>query len=195
MKTFWKTRQFWRNLAIMGVASLVIVLLTIASLRIFSRYGQSFIVPDLTGLPTSSLTSLTQEYGFEFVIIDSVYDPSHPAGSVLRHDPIPGSTVKRNRKFYVTLVSATPDMAKMPNLIDLSLRQATALLEAAGLYVGTVKYEPSRFQNAVLDQTYHGKRIYPGEKVRRGSYINLLVSGSKDGYMHDNFSEEEEEEF
>jgi beta-lactam-binding protein with PASTA domain len=85
-------------------------------------------------------------------------------------------------------------MATMPNLIDLSLRQATFSLEAAGLHVGTITYRPGRYQNAVFDQTYHGKHISPGERVRRGSYINLVVSGSEQGNpqeQNDDFLDEE----
>jgi beta-lactam-binding protein with PASTA domain len=199
MKKFWKTRQFWRTIALMAGASLLIVILTITSLRLFTRHGQSFEVPDLTGLTMAHLTSLEKDYKFTFVIIDSVFDETHPPGTVIRHDPLPGSTVKRGRKFYITLVSSTPDMAKMPNLIDLSLRQATALLKAAGLYLGTITYQPGNFQNAVLDQIYRGQHIFPGESIRRGSYINLVVSGTQqsndDVEDEQNIDEEISDEF
>ena len=182
MSPFWKTRQFWRTIALMIVASFLIVILTIASLRIFTRHGQAFVVPDLTGLTMDHLSTLKRDYGFQFIIIDSVFDQSQPAGAIIRHDPLPGSTVKHGRKFYVTLASSVQDMVRMPNLIDLSLRQATSLLQGAGLRVGTVTYRRDhQFQNAVLDQTYRGKRIHPGENIRRGSYVNLIVSGTKGG--------------
>jgi beta-lactam-binding protein with PASTA domain len=199
MKKVWKTRQFWRTIAIMVGASLLVVILTITSLRIFTRHGQSFIVPDFTGLSMQHLTPLEKEYRFKFVVIDSVFDQTLPPGTVLRHDPLPGSTVKRGRKFYVTLVSTTPDMVAMPNLIDLSLRQAVSRLEATGLFVGTITYKPDRqFQNAVIDQIYHGKTIASGEKIRRGSYINLVVSGTQQsnyGENTDDFDEGDEVKF
>ncbi|MDR0438559.1 MAG: PASTA domain-containing protein [Bacteroidales bacterium] len=178
MKTFWKTRQFWRTIILMMGVSLLIVILTLLSLRIFTRQGQSFIVPDFTGLSINQLGTLQKEYGFEFEIIDSVFDRSQQPGTVLRHDPAPNATVKRGRKFYVTLVSSTPDMVVMPNLIDLSLRQATSLLESRGLFVGTITYQSGYFQNAVFDQIYRGQHIPPGENVRKGTYINLIVSGT-----------------
>jgi beta-lactam-binding protein with PASTA domain len=171
-------------------ASLLIVVLSITSLRLFTRHGQSFIVPDFTGLTMNHLSSLENEYNFTFVVIDSVFDQTQPAGTVLRHDPFPGSTVKRGRKFYITMVSATPDMARMPNLIDLSLRQATALLQAVGLYVGTITYQPSNFQNVVIEQIYRGQLISPGQNIRRGSYINLVVSGTQQS----NFEEDDDDE-
>jgi beta-lactam-binding protein with PASTA domain len=191
MKKAWKTRQFWRTIALMVAASLLIVILTIFSLRIFSRHGQSYIVPDLTGLSMGHLTSLEKDYRFKFVVIDSVFDQTQPPGTVVRHDPLPGSTVKRGRKFYVTLVSTMPDMVTMPNLVDLSLRQAISRLEATGLHLGTITYKPDyQFQNAVLDQIYRGKPIAFGEKIRRGSYVNLVVSGTQQS----NFDEEENDE-
>ena len=82
-----------------------------------------------------------------------------------------------------------PDMVAVPNMIDLSLRQATALLESRGLSVGTITYRPDRFHNVVLDQTYRGLRIAPGEKVRKGSYINLVVSRGGQGSEEDRGSE------
>ena len=179
MKDFWKTRQFWRTIALMIGASLLIVILTITSLRIFTRHGQAFEVPDLTGLTMDNLKLLESKYRFTFIVIDSVFDQAQPPGTVIRHDPLPGATVKRGRKFYITLVSSMPDMVTMPNLVDLSLRQATSLLQSMGLFVGTVTYRPDLpFQNAVIDQKFRGQHIPPGERIRRGSYINLVVSGT-----------------
>ena len=178
MKHFWKTRQFWRNIALMIGASLLIMLLTLMSLKLFTRHGQSFIVPDFTGLSLNHLGSLHDKYGFKFIVVDSVFDQTQPPGTVLRHDPEPGATVKRGRKFYITLVSSMPDMVAVPNLVDLSLRQATALLESRGLFVGNITYQPGQFQNAVLGQSFRGQTIFPGEQIRKGSYINLVVSGS-----------------
>jgi len=177
-KTFWKTGEFWKTIALMIVASFLIIVLTFLSLRIFTRHGQSFIVPDLTGLTMNHLGMLERDYGFRFKVIDSVFDETQPAGTIIRQNPWPGSTVKRGRQFYVTLVATMPDMVRMPNLVDLSLRQATSQLQALGLNVGTITYRwDMEFQGAVMEQTYRGMRISPGESIRRGSIVDLVVSG------------------
>jgi beta-lactam-binding protein with PASTA domain len=194
MKNALKTRQFWRTIALMVGVSLLIVFLTLMSLRLFTRHGQSFIVPDFTGLSMDHLAPLYNEYGFEFEVIDSVFDGTRQPGTVLRHDPAPDATVKRGRKFYITLVSTMPDMVSMPDLIDLSLRNATALLESRGLFLGSITYQPGSFQNAVIDQIYRGQSISWGEKIRRGSYINLVVSGTEQSNQEDD-EEDEDEEF
>ena len=56
-----------------------------------------------------------------------------PKGSVIIQDPVAGSHVKRYRKIYLTTVTVLPEKVLMPDLIDLSLRQATATLETYGL--------------------------------------------------------------
>jgi beta-lactam-binding protein with PASTA domain len=189
MKEILKSRQFWRTLVLMGVASLLIIFVTILSLKVFTRHGKSYIVPDFTGLTMDQLGALKRDYGFNFVVLDSVFDENSSPGTVIRHDPLPNATVKRGRKFYITMASSVPDMVAVPNLIDLSLRQAIASLESRGLFVGTITYRPDRFQNVVLGQTYRGERIAPGEKVRRGAYINLVVSGTPQGFR-DNFEDD-----
>ena len=195
MKKFWKTRQFWRTIALMMGVSLLIVILTITSLRIFTRHGHAFIVPDFTGLTINQLGTLEKNYRFKFIVIDSVFDQTQPPGTVLRHDPLPGSTVKRGRKFYITLVSSMPDMVRMPNLVDLSLRQAISLLRATGLHEGTITYRPEyTFQNVVLDQIYRGQHISPGENLRRGSYINLIVSGTQQPVFQEEDIEQEDDD-
>ena len=176
MKETLKSRKFWRAIALMMAASVLIVVLTVMSLRLFTRHGQSLIVPDFTGLTMEHLASLQKNYGFTFVIIDSVFDERSQPGTVIRHDPAPNSTVKRGRKFYVTLASSVPEMVTMPDLTDLSLRQATALLESMGLFVGSVTHKPDFSNNAVLDQLYRGQHIAQGTKLRRGERIQLVVS-------------------
>ncbi len=179
MKEFLQTRQFWRTIALMIGGSLCILILTLLSLKLFTRHNQSFVVPDFTGLTIDQLKSVQDEYGFEFVVIDSIFDEESMPGTVLKHDPAPDATVKRGRKFYVTIAASLPDMVVMPDLIDLSLRQATALLRSVGLSVGSITYQPDFSENAIIGQMYHGQDIVPGEKIRRGSYINLIVSGTE----------------
>ncbi|MCL2413718.1 MAG: PASTA domain-containing protein [Bacteroidales bacterium] len=177
-KPFWKDLKFWKTITLMIVASILIIVLTFASLRIFTRHGQSFVVPDLTGLTMNHLGVLEQNYRFRFKVIDSVFDETQPAGTIIRQNPWSGATVKRGRQFYITLVAAMPDMVRMPNLIDLSLRQAASQLQTLGLNVGTVTYRHDMdFQGAVLDQVYRGVPIRPGENIRRGSSVDLVVSG------------------
>ena len=73
----------------------------------------------------------------------------------------------------------------MPNLIDLSARQATALLETHGLKVGRIEYVPDIGQT-VLRAKHNGKVIPWGEEINKGEKIDLVIGkgrGDADTYI------------
>jgi len=63
----------------------------------------------------------------------------------------------------------------MPQLSELSLRNAQVTLESYGLRVGQLIYIPSEYTQLVLGQHYKGKPIEPGTLIAKGSSIDLLV--------------------
>ena len=100
-----------------------------------------------------------------------MFDLSKPARTILEQDPEPGSKVKESRMLYLTLNAATAPPVKMPDLKDVSYRQAEAILQTFGLKVGIVTYQPDLAKNAVLKQLYKGQLIGAGEEIPKGSRI------------------------
>ena len=86
-----------------------------------------------------------------------------------------------------------PSSVQMPDLKDLSLRQAEALLETYGLRVGAKITVPSIVKGAVIGQLYQGEEIEPGSLVRRGSYITLQIGDGKASLPVQQDTTEEEE--
>jgi len=138
-------------------------------------------VPDFSSLQYNEVDDYAKQRDLKAVIIDSIYDNSKVKGSVVSQDPLPNSLVKQNRKIYLTIVSLSKEMIKMPDLKDLTLRQAVATLETYGLKSGTLTYIPHIAVNAVLKQEYRGREISKGTLIEKGSKINLVLgSGLKD---------------
>jgi beta-lactam-binding protein with PASTA domain len=94
-------------------------------------------------------------------------------------DPAAGSKVKKGRNIYVTIVASLPEMVVVPDLKDLTQRQAINVLRSARLKTGKLIYVPSFDKNAVLEQFYDGDTIMPGDSVVKGSVIDLMI-GSGD---------------
>ena len=63
----------------------------------------------------------------------------------------------------------------MPNLNNLSLRQAIVLLESSGLEVKELEYVEHFARNAICEQRYDGLVIKPGTELIKGSKITLFV--------------------
>jgi beta-lactam-binding protein with PASTA domain len=59
---------------------------------------------------------------------------------------------------------------------DASLRQAMLILKSNSLNFGKVIYKPDYASNAVLYAELNGIQIETGGKLRKGSYVNLIVA-------------------
>ena len=76
---------------------------------------------------------------------------------------------------YMTITSVVPEKTTMPDLRDLTLRQAQTMLESAGLKLGKLLYIRSFDEDAVQNQLFEGKTINAGSVINKGSVITLTV--------------------
>ncbi len=168
----------WKNVKhFLSAVVITLVLLVVIGwlIRWYTRQGDVVCVPVLTGLTMAEVAAKQIDDRFEVKVIDSVFDIEKKKGSIVMQDPPAGSIVKRHRTIYLTLVAMLPEQVQMPNLSDMTLRQATAVLETFGLKVGRLKYVPDIAKNAVLRQSYKGKPIEAGEMVKKGEKIDLVL--------------------
>lgn len=158
--------------------SLAIVIAIMIVLRFFTRHGEEYPVPDLTGKNAEEMLSYEQDsnsHRFKFVVIDSIFVPETMGGVVMSQDPAAGQMVKKGRKIYLSVSTMNPPKVEMPNLIDLSLRQAENILNSNNLRLGQVVYKASRFPNAVIEQRYKGRIVEQGTMLPYNSSITLIV--------------------
>jgi beta-lactam-binding protein with PASTA domain len=175
---FLARKKFYVHFGLSILLTLVILLLAFKFLRGYTRHGELLVMPDFSGKTVESLEM--QEYGglYGFVITDSVYDAVAVPGSIVKQNPSPGSRVKEGRKVYVTVVAMMPEMTLMPDLRDLTLRQAVDALRTAGLKVRSLVFAQDIADNAVLDFYYNGSHVSPGTELQKGSRVDLLVGSS-----------------
>lgn len=172
---FVRTKVFLRHFLLSVIITAVIISVILGLLKWYTHHGEAYKVPSLIGLTPEQIDQLTTIDNFEVIIIDSVFDSRQPKGTVLIQDPVSGSFVKKNRKIYLTTVAVLPEQVKMPNLVDLTLRQAKATIETYGLKLGNINYVPDIAANAVLGQFHKGREIEPGKELLKGSVIDLRV--------------------
>jgi beta-lactam-binding protein with PASTA domain len=172
---FLRSRTFLKNillLLILGVISFFVIQFWLAS---YTHHGENIPVPDLRGQKIAKLDAMLNEHDFHYTIVDSFYDPEKAAGTVLDQDPAAKSKVKEGRMIYITINATTPPDVKMPDLVDVSFRQAEAILQSYGLMTGEIIYKPDLAKNAVLEQRYKDKNIKAGTLIPKGSAIDLVL--------------------
>jgi beta-lactam-binding protein with PASTA domain len=151
------------------------VLLVFTWLKIYTRHNEAFSVPDFTGLTLEEVKKVTTQKKLRYVVFDSVYLNEFERGTVVDQHPSPGFKVKKNRKIFLTMNSVSPEKILMPDLVNLTLRQALAKLISCGLKVGEMIYEPDLAINEVLEQKYQGKTIKAGDTIIKNSRIDLVI--------------------
>ena len=169
------SKRFFINLGIAIITLIILFFIFRFSLNSFTRHGDELIVPDFYGQNLSEIDSLGFTEQFDFFVIDSLFDESAQKETVVIQDPLPGSRVKKGRNIYVTIVATMAEEVIMPDLKDLTLRQAVNVIESAKLTVGGLSYEASFDKNAVLEQFHNGDTIYPGDTLIKGSVIDLVI--------------------
>jgi len=162
-----------------GAAALGILLVVVFGLSFYlaayTDHGESVTVPELKGLTAAEILTVADTVDLELIVIDSVYSSDVPKGTVADQDPSAGASVKSGRKVYITMNAMLPQQVKMPNLIDLTFRQAKARIESYGLKLGNLEYVPDLAENAVLGQKVNGRNMKARAYVSKGARIDLVL--------------------
>jgi len=179
LKEFLSSRTFLKHLLFSFVITVLLIFLVLLSLRIYTRHGQALAVPDVSGMTEETFAKVFSKAHLQYKVIDSTYNPGIIPGGVVDQIPDPGHKVKRGRMVYLTINTKAPEQVSVPKLTDISYRQAVAQLESAGLLPGKLIYEPSEFQNLVLKARLNGRDISEGEKVAKGTIIDLVLGSGE----------------
>ena len=176
---FLKQKKFYINILIIIALSFILLWLTIKLLNVYTRHGKVYQMPDFSGM---TIEEVKEEYGnaYHYILIDSIYSKTERPGSIVQQDPLPDAKVKRGRNVYYIIVAKTPEKTTMPNLNNLSLRQALVLLESNGLMIDELVYVQHFARNAIREQRYQDKVVKPGTELIKGSKITLYVGRGTD---------------
>lgn len=174
-------KRFWLNVLLAIVFTIVLLLATMYALRVYTNHGESFAVPDFTGMPLEDVKKEIMVRELQFQVTDSLYLKDAIPGSVIGQMPEAGFMVKRGRTIFMTICATKPEQVAMPKLTDISYRQALNLMMSYGLNVGNVDYVPSEFPNLVLEQKQYGEVVAEGQLVSKGSNIDLTVGQNRYG--------------
>lgn len=180
LKNFVTSRVFFKHLALSIIIVAAIVVLVLQQLKSYTHHGESYPVPDFTGLTIDEIEATAKQAHLNFEIIDSMHFDDAQPGAVAEQVPEPGFKVKKDRIVFLTINSTVPEMVVLPKLTDISFRQALGLIENCGLKPGKITYQPSEYNNLVLNVEQDSKVLKQGDIIQKGCSIDLVV-GSNSG--------------
>ena len=168
------------QLLYIGLILVILFIVISFGLKIITKHDSYLQVPDLEGMAIAALPVLMEQQKLRYEVIDSTrFVPSLPPLSVISHLPDAGSEVKENRKIYLTVNPSGYRKVTVPNLIQITKRNAESLLKSTGFQLGEYTYQDNIGKDMVLEIQFQGKKIEPGVLLPKTSKIDLVLGNGK----------------
>jgi beta-lactam-binding protein with PASTA domain len=177
---FLLSKIFFINLFKALFYGVLLVVFVLFGLRIATHHNDYLEVPDLTSIPFDRAVVILAEQGLRYEVLDSAkFNPDAPPLSILDHTPGFGDEVKVNRKIYLTVNPSGYGKVSVPNIIQITKRNAVSTLKAVGLDVGKITFRDNIGKNMVLEMRFEGAKIEAGATVPKTSKIDLVLGNGK----------------
>jgi beta-lactam-binding protein with PASTA domain len=168
------------NIGLGGVFVAVLITLTYFGLDYYTRHGDGIIVPSVLKMKPFEAEEKLSSLDLRMKIIDTVYIDNMKPGVIVEQLPSADEDVKTGRVIYVTVNATSRPRVSMPKLTDCSLNLAKALIKNAGLVLGIVSKEYAEYgNNLVTSQRVGGRSIEAGEKVLKGTVVDITIIDSE----------------
>lgn len=170
---------FVKNLGLAAIIVIALVSLTLWSLNMYTRHGEAVVVPDVKHLQVSEAAPFFQRVNLRYEVVDSIHVKNAKAGSIVEITPRSGSKVKADRIIFLTINSFSAEVFTIPDIKDLSQRQATAMLRTSGFENISVRTVSSPYKDLTVGLEYNGREVKTGEKLPSTAELILLVSSGE----------------
>jgi beta-lactam-binding protein with PASTA domain len=177
---FFFSKLFLKQLLWAGLLLVLLVGISFYGLNKFTQHRENIQVPDLEALDIQTIASVLDQYELRFEVLDSTkFNALYPAFSVIEQFPLAGSDVKKGRKIYLTINPSGFRKLSVPDVIQITKRNAETKLTAVGFQLGKITYRNNIGKDMVLQIRYQGKAIKPGTILPKTSKIDLVLGNGK----------------
>ncbi|MFK7814473.1 MAG: PASTA domain-containing protein [Maribacter sp.] len=179
---FLKSKTFFIQigLAVMGVVLLVFLLLRWLSST--TNHGEFVEVPDFSKMSVMDMRKAVEEANLRYEVVDSAnFNPDYPRFSIITQDPSAGNKVKESRKVYFTVNPSGYKKVTIPNVIQVTQRNASSMLRAVGLDIQRVTYIDQIGKDMVYYIKFKGKQVKPGDRLPKTSKVELVCGNGRIG--------------
>ncbi|MDE6115573.1 PASTA domain-containing protein [Barnesiella sp. WM24] len=174
-RNFIKDHPILFNFLLILLAGCGVIWITLIWLDIWTEHGKYEVVPNIKGLSYEQAATALRTAGLEPELSDSIYDDKTRPGTVIEQSPRANTKVKPNRTVYLTVIAFTPKMISVPDLADMSLRQARSTLEGLGVKNIKEQYVASEYRDLVLAVKFNGVTLRPGARIPSSATVTLEV--------------------
>ena len=180
---FFLSKSFLKNIFYITLLTSVSVFFSFFILKLITQHNYYLEVPNLVGFEISKANrfiELSEASSLKIEVLDSAkFNPNYPPLTIMEQFPAANKEVKKGRKIYITLNPVGFKKIKIPNVIQITLRNAETLLNAVGFEVGELIYRDNIGKDMVLEMRHEGKKIQPGFALQQRKKIDLVLGNGK----------------
>ncbi len=180
--TFLKSRTFLIQIGLALLVGVLLVFCVLTWLNSTTNHGEFVEVPDFSKMSVMDMRKAVEEAELRYEVLDSAnFNPDYPRFSIIEQDPAAGSKVKEDRKIYLTVNPSGYKKVSLPDVIQVTQRNATSMLRAVGLDVQRVTRIDQIGKDMVYYVKYKGKQVSAGEKLPKTSKVELVCGNGRIG--------------
>ena len=175
-----KSKSLIKQISLMLIMTFVVFTLVYNSLKIYTRHNSYIEVPDLSGMKLDQALIVLDENKLRYEVLDSSkFFVELPNYSIISQIPKEFELVKKNRKIYLNVNPKNFQKISLPNVIQITKRNAESILTALGFQVNDYSYVDNIGKDMVLDVLFKGEKILPGQKIPLNSELDLILGNGK----------------
>ena len=175
-----KSKSITKQIFLMVSVVFIVFFLVYNSLMIYTKHNRYIEVPNLSGLNLDDAIDVLKKNRLKYEVLDSSkFFVEIPNYSIISQIPLEKELVKKNRKIYLNVNPRNFQKASLPNVIQITKRNAESILTALGFQVLEYNYVDDIGKDMVLDVLYEGEKILPGQKIPMNSGLSLILGNGK----------------
>ena len=175
-----KSNSLIKQIFLMLSVVFIIFFIAYNSLMIYTKHNRYIEVPSLLGLNLDEAIITLERNKLRYEVLDSSkFILDIPKYSIISQIPIENELVKKNRKVYLNVNPKNFQKVSIPDVVQITKRNAETILTALGFKVTEYRYFNNIGRDMVLGILYEGERILPGQKVPMNSNLGLILGNGK----------------
>ena len=175
-----KSKSITKQIFLMASVVFIVFFIVYYSLMIYTKHDRYIEVPNLSGLNLDEAIDILKKNRLKYEVLDSSkFFVDIPNYSIISQIPLKKELVKKNRKIYLNVNPRNFQKISLPNVIQITKRNAESILTALGFQVLEYNYVDDIGKDMVLDVMYQGEKILPGQKIPMNSGLSLILGNGK----------------
>ena len=186
------------NVLVIFIIALIGIWIVYIALQLFTKHGESDIVPKVENMSYSQAITVLHQHGFRVDIRDSLYKDDVKPGYVIEQFPKSGASVKPGRKIFLYINAVHPKEVVIDDdnnpredaLKSFSFRQGMARLEELGFKnIRVVKVLGDN--DCIVKITANGRVVKNTQKVPMNAKLVVEVYDGRLGELRDSLQNAE----